>query len=88
MDENMRAHSVAEFDKEWSAAIGVGLELGRVFRRLADMERTLAELGAHIRVEFADTLTQAAWLSYQASIGDLVPRHPDEAPIPPLEVVA
>ncbi len=79
---DLRRAAVTAFSKEWDASIAAGLVLAAAFGQLSAQAGRLAEAGCHLHMEFTDPLTQAAWLAFRESQGDLIPRHPEEAPIP------
>ncbi len=79
---DLRSVQVSNFSAAWAQASDAGVELERCFSRLAEHSSRLSRSGLHVLVEFQDALTQAAWVAYRESRGDLIPVHPEEAPIP------
>lgn len=82
MDANVRESTVDSFSRDWQEAHDAGVALERAYHRLTDQMNVLAGSGCHILIEFPSPLMQQWWVAYRETQGDLIPRHPEDAPIP------
>lgn len=86
MDERARADAVAEMDEAWEAAVACGAQLERSMARLGRALEGMADLGAHVMMRFPHELTQEWWVVFSERGGNMIPRSPEEAPIPAIPV--
>ncbi len=85
MEKNLRNAAVEHFQREWDETFDSAVELERCYKRLTDQMNRLAEAGCHMHLQF-EGIHQTWWVAYRESQGDLIPRNPVEAPLPPVEV--
>jgi len=82
---DMRRGAMDSFNREWDNAIDATIDLERVFTRMSEQAARLAESGCHMHIIMPSEQGQKWWVTFQEAHGNLIPVHPEDAPMMPLE---
>lgn len=85
MERDLGHAALGSFDREWEASTAALIDLERCFTRMAVQTARLAEAGCHMHLVFPSEMQQKWWVAFQEGRGDLIPVHPEDAPMMPLE---
>lgn len=72
--------ALARYQERWTAACEETESLEVTFENLRSSLSDLAGLGSHISQVFPNEMAQEWWVAFCEKNGDMIPRHPTEAP--------
>lgn len=85
---DLRKSAVERFERDWGDTLEAAAALHACFEHLEGSLATLAQHGSRQTLTLPNELEQQWWVAYQEARGNMIPRSPEEAPIPAEEPVA